>query len=445
MAAVLDEKKPDVVLNIQPLANSEASLPAIEAVEAGPNLPNEDTDADDYPDGGSKAWLQVFACHLVNTMACGYGAAFGIYQLYYTETLGLPSSQISWIGSVQIFLNNALCVVAGRFADAGYARATVLGGSFLALVGTFMTSLATQYWQIFLAQGICTGLGLGFMFMPTVTIITSYFRRRRALALTLSSASTGTGSIIFPATVQYLIPRIGFPWAVRCAGFVALFMIVVMSLIIKPRNIPRKAGPMLDLAAFKEAPYVLIIVGTFFLYWALYFGFFYLNTYAIDIASFTPTSAVSLTLIMNGVGMISRPLIGYLADDFLGTINALIISTVIFAGTSFAWIAIKTQPAMYGFAVLFGLTNSAAQGAVAGALASLTKDTSKMGARFGMCFTIVSIATVAGPPTAGAIIDMSHGSFLGAQIWAGAVTLMSAAAVMMARWWVVGWTLWTKV
>ncbi|KAI0600402.1 major facilitator superfamily domain-containing protein [Biscogniauxia sp. FL1348] len=445
MAAVPDEKKPDVVLTIQPLTNSEASLPAIEAVEAGPNLPNDDNDADHYPDGGSKAWLQVLACHLVNTMACGYGAAFGIYQLYYTETLGLPSSQVSWIGSVQIFLNNAICVVAGRLADAGYVRGSVLGGSFLALVGTFMTSLATQYWQIFLAQGICTGLGLGFMFMPTVTIITSYFRKRRALALTLSSAGTGTGSIIFPATVQYLIPRIGFPWAVRCAGFVALFMIMVMSLLIRPRNIPHKAGPIIDMAAFKEAPYVLVIVGTFFLYWALYFGFFYMNTYAIDIASFTPTSAVSLTLIMNGVGMISRPLIGYLADDFLGTINALIISTVIFAGTLFAWIGIKTAPAMYGFAVLFGLTNSAAQGAVAGALASLTKDPTKMGARFGMCFTIVSIATVAGPPTAGAIIDMCKGSFLWAQVWAGAVTMMSAAAILMARWWVVGWKFWAKV
>ncbi|KAI1503584.1 major facilitator superfamily domain-containing protein [Biscogniauxia marginata] len=437
MASVPDEKKSDVFLTIQPLTDSEASLPAVEAAEAGLGLPN-DNNADHCPDGGALAWRQVVACHFINAMACGYGAAFGIYQLYYTDTLGLPSSQVSWIGSFQIFLNNAICVVAGRLADAGYIRPTVLGGSFLALVGTFMTSLATQYWQIFLAQGVCTGLGLGFMFMPTVTVITSYFRKRRVLALTISSAGAGTGSIVFPATVQYLIPRIGFAWAVRCAGFVALFMILLMTLLLKPRVTPRTSGPIVELAAFREAPYVLIIVGTFFLYWALYFGFFYINSYAIEVASFTPTSAVSLTLIMNGVGMVSRPLIGYLADDYLGPINAYILSIIAFAATLFSWIAIKSTPAMYAFAVLFGLTNSATQGAVSGALASLTKDPAKMGARFGMCFTIVSLATMAGPPTAGAIIDLCGGAYLWAQVWAGAVTVMSVAAIVMARWWITG-------
>lgn len=32
-----------------------------------------------------------------------------------------------------------------------------------------MTSLAKTYWQIFLAQGICEGIGMGIMYMPAVT------------------------------------------------------------------------------------------------------------------------------------------------------------------------------------------------------------------------------------------------------------------------------------
>ena len=32
-----------------------------------------------------------------------------------------------------------------------------------------MTSLAKTYWQIFLAQGICEGIGMGTIFMPAVT------------------------------------------------------------------------------------------------------------------------------------------------------------------------------------------------------------------------------------------------------------------------------------
>lgn len=262
-------------VTITPLSHSEESFPhPDEAVAPGP----AGGDDCEYPDGGSVAWRQVLAGHFINAMACGYGAAFGIYQLYYTESLKLPSAQISWIGSVQIFLNNVTCTVAGRLADAGYARETVLGGSFIALVGTFMTSLATEYWQIFLAQGVCTGIGLGLMYMPTITIIASYFKQKRALALAISSAGTGTGSIIFPACVQYLIPRIGFPWAVRCAGFVALFMVVVMNALVKPRAVPRKAGPLVEWAAFKEPSWVIFTAGTFMIYWALYFGFFYVST-----------------------------------------------------------------------------------------------------------------------------------------------------------------------
>ncbi|KAI1439829.1 MFS general substrate transporter [Annulohypoxylon stygium] len=438
MIFVKDKKPHHHAVTVTSLAHSQESLP--HSPEGGITPPPEvaGVEDDDYPDGGSVAWRQVVACHLINAMACGYGAAFGIYQLYYTESLKLPSAQISWIGSVQIFLNNCTCIVAGRLADAGYAREVVLGGSFVALLGTFMTSLATEYWQIFLAQGVCTGIGLGLMYMPTITIIASYFKKRRAFALALSTAGTGTGSIIFPATVQYLIPQIGFPWAVRCAGFVALFMVVFMNALLKPRSLPQKSGPLVEWGAFKEPPYVIFIAGAFLFYWALYFGFFYINTYAIAIASFTPTSAVSLLLITNAVGIPARPIIGYLADTYLGPINAFILSCISLAITFFAWIAIDTHNTMYAFAILFGVTNSAAQGAFAGALTSLTKDPAKMGVRFGMCCTIIGFATVAGPPTAGAIIDFCNGAYLWAQIWAGGVTILAAVTLGLARYWVSG-------
>ncbi|KAI5862942.1 MFS general substrate transporter [Durotheca rogersii] len=420
--------------------HSKLSLPTSEAT------PEPTSDAEvDYPDGGAVAWRQVVAGHLINAMASGYGAAFGIYQLYYTETLQLPSAQVSWIGSVQIFLNNVTCTVAGRLADAGYVRETVIAGSVIALLGTFMTSLATEYWQIFLAQGICTGIGLGLMYMPAITIVSSYFLKRRGLALTISTAGTGTGSIIFPATVQYLVPKIGFPWAARCAGFVAMVIVGTANLLLKPRRLPRKPSPMVEWAAFKEPPYVIFVAGSFMFYWALYFGYFYINSYAIKFASFTATSAVSLLLITNAVGVPSRILIGYLSDAYLGPINAFILSALCVAVTFFSWIAIKTHSTMYAFAVVFGVTNSFAQGAFAGALASLTADPAKMGTRFGMCCTILGFATVAGPPTAGAIIDFCGGSYLWAQVWAGGVTVIGGATLGVARYWVSGAKLAVKV
>lgn len=88
---------------------------------------------------------------------------------------------------------------------------------------------------------------------------------------------------------------------------------------------------------------------------------------------------------------------------------------------------------MYVFSVFLGMANGAAQGIVLGALASLTADPRKMGVRFGMVATFSGVATLAGPPMAGAIIDSTGGRYLWAQIWAGGVLLVSSFTIAAAR------------
>ncbi|KAK4150257.1 major facilitator superfamily domain-containing protein [Chaetomidium leptoderma] len=403
------------------------------------------------PDGGLVAWSQVLAGIFINMMAWGYPSTFGVYQLYYRDKLKLPDAQISWIGSLQVFLAFALCTFSGRLADAGYVRSTIIAGSFLVVFGTFMTSLCTEYWQLFLAQGLCTGLGLGLIFMPPLSVINSYFVTKRSSALAISATGTGLGSVIFPATIQYLIPRIGFPWAVRCAAFVALFVSVLAVLLLKPQLRPRKAGPLIEWDAFKEGPYLLYILGAFLFFWALYFGFFYasiallINAYARNVIHFSTTDSVQLLLITNGMSVPSRPVAGYLADRHFGPINLFAFHTLVLGCLIFAWTGVTTRTGMYVFSVFFGLANGAAQGLFAGSLASLTKDPRKMGTRFGMVCTIVAFASLAGPPTAGAIIDKSGGRYLWAQVWAGLVIVLASMTIVVARCAVTGFKLWVKI
>lgn len=88
---------------------------------------------------------------------------------------------------------------------------------------------------------------------------------------------------------------------------------------------------------------------------------------------------------------------------------------------------------MYVFSVFLGMANGAAQGIVVGALASLTADPRKMGVRFGMVATLSGLATLAGPPMAGAIIDSTGERYVWAQVWAGAVLLASSFIIAVAR------------
>jgi len=244
------------------------------------------------PDGGLTAWLQVVAGFLLAAVAWGYPAMFGVYQLYYTQTLRLPAGQVSWIGSTQTFLTYLLCTVSGRLSDSGHALAICVAGTALVAAGTFLTSFCLVYWHVFLAQGVLTGLGLGLLTTPPLAVIGAYFDRRRALALSISTMGTSAGGALFPAVVQYLVPRVGFAWAVRCSALVALVLGANACLLLRPvpvaaqggsggsksggRPVARRPG-LVDWEAFREAPYVLFTVASFLVFWALYFGFFYVR------------------------------------------------------------------------------------------------------------------------------------------------------------------------
>lgn len=59
--------------------------------------------------------------------------------------------------------------------------------------GMFMTSIAYEYWQIILAQGLFMGIGLGCVFMPSVGMIASYFVKRRGMAMGIASTGSTLG------------------------------------------------------------------------------------------------------------------------------------------------------------------------------------------------------------------------------------------------------------
>ena len=110
-----------------------------------------------------------------------------------------------------------------------------------------MTSLCTEYWQLFLAQGLCTGIGNGIMFTPALACISTYFSKNRALALAIANGGNATGGMVFPAMVETLLPKIGFPWTMRALGFLMISITSVTLALMKTRLPPRRSGPLLEL------------------------------------------------------------------------------------------------------------------------------------------------------------------------------------------------------
>lgn len=386
------------------------------------------------PDGGVQAWLQILASHLINALSWGYSASFGVYQLYYTTKLSLPESQVAWIGSTQVFLTFFLGTFAGRAADAGYAQHAAILGCLLIVLGTFMTSLATEYWQIFLAQGLCTGLGMGACYVPSMAVVGSYWNKRKAFAIGLAASGSGTGSILFSLVIQYLQTTIGFPSAVRVQGYIALAFAFVVILTFRPRLPPRKAGPLVEWKAFTEPTYVLFTIGVVLIFTAVYFCFFFINTYATLRVGLSAEEAAILLVIISAIGIPVRPILGFFADRYFGSLLTLIVSTIFLATMLFIWIAVRSVGSLYVYSVFYGIATGAVQGMFVSGLASLTVDLSKLGVRFGMVDSLIAFASLAGPPIAGALIQSDNGGFLKAQIWAGVVTMCASLFICAAKW-----------
>ncbi|TVY33068.1 Aspyridones efflux protein [Lachnellula subtilissima] len=386
------------------------------------------------PDGGMSAWAQAIFGHLVVMNTWGFINSFGVFQTYYVEALGRPPSDISWIGSFQVFLLFFIGTFTGRLTDAGYFRPVFLFGSFAGVFGVFMASLSTKYWQLFLAQGVCCGLGNGSLFCPSLTILSTYFSKKRSLAIGIAAAGSATGGMIFPAMVQQLLPRVGFAWTMRALGFVQLGCLIVCNIGIRPRVPPRRTGELVDWVSFKEVPYVLFAIGMFFNFWGVYFAFYYLGSFARNIIGLPYTESINLLIVLNGVGVVGRIVPNYLADRYSGPLNTLIPVVIVTSVLCFCWIAVSSRGGLYAWAVIYGIVGAAIQSLFPATLSSLTTDLRKAGVRMGQVFTIVSFAVLTGPPIAGELIQRKGGDFEYAQIFAGLALFIGCLFLLAARW-----------
>lgn len=385
------------------------------------------------PDAGRTAWAQVLGAHLTVCNSWGYVAAFGVFQSTYTTLLDRPASDISWIGSVQVFLLFFVGTFSGRAADAGFFKTTWTTGAALTVIGIFASSFCKAYWQLFLSQGICMGIGCGLMFCPVVSLLPTYFRRYRCLAVGLSATGSATGGLLFPAIVGRLLPRVGFPWTMRVLGFLTLFMLLQPWLFMKQRIAPRKSGPIMEWTAFRELPYALFSVGMFLNFWGLYVAFFYISTFAKNVIGLSQEQAIDLLMILNGAGVLSRIGPSYLADRLTGPMNLVIPSALLSGLMMLVWICVSDRVGLYLFVVFYGISVAAFQALFPGALASICLDMKFLGTRLGMVMTIISFASLTGPPIAGVLLERGNGSYLYVQLFAGLTMMLGAVAIVAAR------------
>jgi len=127
-----------------------------------------------------------------------------------------------------------------------------------------MTPLADRFWQLLLAQGICTGIGSGQLFIVSVALLPQWFTTKRSTATGIAATGSSAAAIIYPPMFHYLVDSIGFGWTVRSIAFVALAVCLVSLSVARMRTQPPPRPKIVDFTGFKEPEYALFALVPFF-------------------------------------------------------------------------------------------------------------------------------------------------------------------------------------
>lgn len=368
-----------------------------------------------FPEGGRRAWTVVLGVWIAQFCTFGYTNAYGVYNDFYVREYlakNYTSSQISWIGSVQLFLVMSVGLFVGRAFDTGYFYHLMIGGSFLLVFSLFMLSIseAEQYYQVFLTQGLGVGIAVGATYIPGVAVISHYFRKRRALAIGIATSGSAVGGAIHPIILNaWFHGSLGFHSGVRASAGLNAVLLIIAICLMKPRLPPsprKESSTSKDLRVFlRDIPYTITIIGTTSTLAGLYFPFFFIQLNAIK-SGVKPGLAFYTIAIMNAGSAAGRIVPNLFVHRF-GVYNVIIPCVLIAAILVICTLAVNTAIGTMIFAVLYGFFSGAYVSMLPPMVSSLAKNDGEMGARLGVCFTFTGLGGLVGTPIAGALLSPS--------------------------------------
>lgn len=379
-------------------------------------------------EGGTQGWLTLLGSTLVQFAGVGYINAFGVYQDFYVReylTKYSPSA-IGWIGGIQLFLMFSSGLLTGSAFDLGYFYHLMIASIVLHGVALFMLSLSkeNQYYQIFLAQGVCFGISVGLTYSPSLAIISHYFNKRRALAIGLASGGSALGAIVHPILLNRLFnSRVGFSNGIRISASITLSFLIVATVISKPRLRPKNVNhpPLLEL--LQDPAYIFLAISIFLAFGGLFFPVFYLQLDAIS-HHVDKGLAFYVLSILNAANWFGRIVPTIFAPRF-GVFNLLNVFTVAASISLLCMAAIGNLTGVVLIAIFFGFFSGATMSLTPASTVSLARNPAEAGKGLGLIFGIGGIMVLFSQPIAGALLTHEL-RWLHAILFAGLAQLLSA-------------------
>ncbi|KAJ7672542.1 MFS general substrate transporter [Mycena polygramma] len=410
--------------------------------QASPELKDlpASTSAITFPEGGVSGWLTVLGSALILFSTFGVSLSFGVLEDHYTRIFlnDSSASDVSWIGSMQLFLDFSIGLPAGKLFDDGHFRFLMLSGTTIYLFSFFMLSICepNHYYQVFLSQGIGMGIGMGLLFVPAVSLPSHYFRSKRSLVMGMVFAGSSLGGVVFPIVLNHLINGpVGFAWGIRIVAFITAILLVIGNLLTRPRLPTKKERAPEDNAVLKlilkDFPYWLSVWGACLVLWGLFFPYFYLQLFAVLHGVDNGVAFYTIT-VLNAATVAGRLIPNLIADKW-GALNVAIPMTTVSGGLVFAMLNLQSVSSLFVFAAFYGFFSGAFMSLLAAIMSSFAFSINEIGSRIGIAMFLASLPLLTGAPITGAFLHPPIYSWWRGVTFSGVVQLSGVTLIAISR------------
>lgn len=252
----------------------------------------------------------------------------------------------------------------------------------------------------------------------------------------VSSKTDLSRRVVLPIMIRNLINQVGFGWTVRAIALVQLVLLSSANLLLRVPQKPKNRRRLLDLASLKDWPYIFFVLACFVVFLGMFTPFFYVQSFAIESGIASENVGFYIVPAMNA-GSIPGRILPALLAQYLGPLNMIIGATVALGACGFGFLGTNALASVYVVAIMYGFFSGLFFAMQPTIFVRLTSDMAVVGTRFGMAFTVMSVALLFGSPIGGAV--QGPGGYDASWIYVGVAAFAGSAVMCTARVLKVGW------
>jgi MFS family permease len=366
-------------------------------------------------DASRKGWTVVVALFVMLGIGVTARNSIGLMMPVWKNDLGWSYGFVSGTGAVMLTVMALIAPIGGMALDRFGPRWVFTVGMSLVGVAFVLCSMMTETWQLMVLFGIIGGAGFAVISPSLVSAtVVRYFDSRIGLATSIATSGSTGGQLALMPLLGLLVAGIGWrPSFVAVAVAVAAATVAVQFVIKDdPKRRRAAAGARIDTIGV-----TLRRLANDKTFWLLAVGFFicgfttagvikiHLIPYAVS-CGFAPLQSAAAYGVLSLFSMIGMIVYGHLSDRFHRPM--LLASIYLLRALTFILLMqiAGSVPALYIFAVLFGIFDYSTFPLVASLVATHI-GRHIMGVTMGLMFAGHSLGAAVGSFMGGYMFDLS--------------------------------------